>query len=50
MKMSYKGILVQIKRLLKQLKKAHLEEYISETFILVLLGSGIENHGNNLIS
>ena len=46
----YKWILVQIKRLLKQLKKARLEVLILERFILVLMESGTENHGNNSIS
>ena len=41
----YKWILVQIKRRLKRLKKAHLEEHILETFILVLMESSVESHG-----
>ena len=39
--MFYEWILVQIKHLLKQLKKVHLVEHILETCILVLMGSGI---------
>ena len=33
---------MQIKRPLKRLKKAHLEEHILETFILVLMESNVE--------
>ena len=42
-------ILVQIKQLLKQLKKVHLEELILDTFFLVLMVSGIKNNGKNLM-
>ena len=41
-----KWILLHIKHLLR----AHLEELILETFILVLMVNGIESHGNNLTS
>ena len=50
MKVSYKWILVQIRRLLKWLEKVHLEVLIIETFILVLLEIGTKNHGKNSIS
>ena len=39
-----------LNRLLKQLNNVRLEEHILEAFILVLLESGIKNHGKNLIS
>ena len=39
-----------LNRLFKQLNNVRLEEQILETFILVLLESGIKNHGKNLIS
>ena len=38
------------KTLLKSLKKVHLEELILETFILVLMVNGVENHRKNLTS
>ena len=38
------------KRLLKELEKVRLEVLILETFILVLMGSGIKNRGKNSIS
>ena len=41
---------MQIRRLLKQLEKARLEKHISETFILILMGSGTKSHGKNSIS
>ena len=47
--MSYKRILVQIRRLLKRLEKVRLEEHNSEEFILVLLKIGTKNHGKNSI-
>ena len=31
------------------IKKVHLEELILETFILVLMARGTENHGKNFI-
>ena len=48
--MSYKRILVQIKRLFKQLEKVRLEVLILETLILVLMRSGTKNCGKNSIS
>ena len=35
---------------MKEIKKVRLEEPILRTFILVLMGSGTENHGQNSIS
>ena len=35
---------------MKWLEKVHLKEYISETFLLVLLESGTKNHGDNDVS
>ena len=49
-KVFYKWILVQTKRLLKWLKKAHLDELILETFILVLMESSTEYHGETLLA
>ena len=46
----YKYILVQIRRLLKWLKKVHLEEHILESFILVLMESSTESHGKLFLS
>ena len=43
-------ILVQIKRLLKWLKKEHLEAHVLETFILVSMVDGIENCGEILMT
>ena len=43
-------ILVQIKHPLKKLMKVHLEEYILETFILVLMVNGIESYGKKLMT
>ena len=42
-------ILIQIKHLLKKLKKFHLEEPTLEIFILILMVNGIENHGKTWI-
>ena len=38
------------KNSVEKLEKGRLEEFILETFILVLIESGTENHGKNLIS
>ena len=38
------------KNSVEKLEKRRLEEFILETFILVLIESGNENHGKNLIS
>ena len=46
---NYKSISIQIKHLLKQVKKAHLEEPILETFILVLMVNGRKGRGKNLM-
>ena len=43
-------VLVQIKHLLKYLKKVHLEKLILEIFSLVLIENGIGSHGKNLMS
>ena len=49
-----KGILsmdlVQIKHLLKELKKVRLEKRISERFILVLMEGSTKSQGKNLLS
>ena len=42
--------MVQIKHLLKWLKKVHLVEHILETFILVLMKSGTKIHGKSFLS
>ena len=41
---------MQIRRLLKWLKKAHLEEHILELFILVLMENSTESHGKLFLS
>ena len=41
---------MQIEHPLKQLKKVHLEKLILETFILVLMVNGTENHGKSLMN
>ena len=38
------------KRPVEVIKEVVFEEHISETFILLLLGSGAKNHGKNSIS
>ena len=50
MKEYYNGFLVQMKHPLKPLKKAVLVVLISETFILVLMVSGTEMLGKNLLT
>ena len=49
-KVYYKCNLIQIKHLLKELKKESLVELILEAFTQVLIENGTEIHGKNLMN